>query len=228
MQQVVLSEKEGLNFIKDQILLLKRDPMMVSDAKYHHSTKYENANLILQHGILSLKDSNEKGFISLSKKQLQCYSDVASHINGIDHVSLAVLGLDDLYADEIEFDPRDFSESLDFLVSNDINSNVRRSTEHYGNEYLHHGSIGVNNLMSVDIRLLKFIELVISNEFGKKSSMLHPYTTKDVIQKYHVLRGIALQLKQMESQILLREQSMEDDTLLDIEEASKLPQIVLK
>lgn len=212
MKEIKLEEKYILEYIKYMISSFKMKPIEVNNAKYHHNTSYSNVPLVLKHGILSVSEQNRLGIKKYSPEILNLWSDIESHINGIDSISLSVVGLTDLYANEFEYDP--FSPiDVDFNISNDIRAG--RSSIHYGNEFLCYESIGVDKIKSIDIRLLQLIE--------KEKN----FTIKYIISRYNFLRDIALTLKQNNLDIPFREMS-NDTSSLDITKVSEMPKLILK
>ena len=123
------------------------------DYKYHHNAMYKDASSICSIGILSLKDQNTYKITSHSDKVLKTMDDLESHVNGSDNVSLSVVGLDDIYPGEDEYDPSS-PIFVDFLISGDIKA--KRNSIHYGNEFLS-SSIPRDKIRALDIRLLKLI-----------------------------------------------------------------------
>ena len=77
-------------------------------------------NSIVKHGILSMKDLHNSGINIYSLDALERASNHLSHINGNDGISLAVVGLTDLYKDEDEYDPYKL-ECVDFVVDDSVN-----------------------------------------------------------------------------------------------------------
>lgn len=125
----------------------------------------------------------------------------------------------DLYPNEYEYNP--FTPSkVDFLVSNDIKAG--RSAIHYGNEFLSYSSISADKLRSVDIRLLKMIELMSTGASVDNCSVT------DIVEKYNYLKEVALAILHSQLDIPLRETSYHDNSLIDIEKLSSGPKLVLK
>lgn len=212
MKEIKLEEKYILEYIKYMISSFKTKSIEVNDAKYHHNTSYSNTPLVLKHGILSVSELNRLGIKQYSPEILNLLSDIESHINGIDSISLSVVGLTDLYSHEFEYNPFNPIE-VDLNIS--CNIKVGRSTLHYGNEYLCYENIGVDKIKSIDIRLLKLLE--------KEKN----FPIKDIINKYNLLRDIALSLKENNLDIPLREMS-NDNSALDITKVSEMPKLILK
>lgn len=213
---IALEEKYIHEYILDTINSIRLKNKNVKEY-YHHNSEYKDAPSICLHGILSLKELNKKGITNYSETVLKTLDDIESHVNGNDSISLSRVGLDDLYENELEYNP--YSPNLvDFIVSDEVKA--RRSSIHYGNEYLIHERIELDKLMAIDIRLLKLLDqrkTNISEDFIKK-----------VIKKFNYLKDIAIAMKQSELDIPLRERSRKEDYELDIDKLSTISQIKLK
>lgn len=219
MKTILLEEKYILEYIKSVLHDVKMGTFNVYNAKYHHNTSYRDASSVCQYGILTMMDLKKLGIKNYTDELLQKMGDIESHINGNDAVSLSVVGLQDLYPNEYEYDPFNPSQ-VDFLVSSEIQAG--RLSIHYGNEFLSYKSIGVDKLKSVDIRLLELIELV---EQGYSSSN---FSIQSAIQKYNYLKNIALTMKHSQLDIPLREMSYQDNSLMDVDKLSSNPKLILK
>lgn len=212
MKKIILEEKYILEYIKDMISSFKMKPLEVNNARYHHNTSYEDAPLTLIHGILSISKQNSLGIKKYSSKILNLFSDIESHANGIDKISLSVVGLTDLYENEFKYDP--FSPlNVDLNISSKINA--QRFTMNYGNEFLCYNDIEVDEIKAVDIRLL---ELIQKREY---------ISIEDIINKYNCLKDIALTIKKQNLDIPFREMS-NDNSTLDIDKISNMPKLILK
>lgn len=209
MDKILLEEKEVLEYIKDVLYSYKTSFKNIND-KYHHNSDYQDASSICRHGILSIVDLNKLGIRNDSNEIIKTLGDIESHINGNDKVSLSIVGLNDLYRDEFEYNPYK-PDLVDFIVSDEIEA-IRLST-HYGNEFLSN-SINVDKLRSVDIRLLELI--------NKKDSSIN-----NIIKKYNCLKEVALEIKKRKLDISLREMS-KDKFNIDIDKISQTPILELK
>lgn len=218
MNAILLEEKYMLEYIRDMLFSYKSGSCVVNSAKYHHNTDYRDAPSVCRHGILTMKDLKKYGIKDYTDEFLQKMGDIDSHINGNDAVSLAVVGLNDLYHNEDEYNPY-IPDKIDFLVSSDIM--VGRSTLHYGNEFLCYSSISIDKLRSIDIRLLKLLELIKNRTYIDTSIL-------DIIKKYNCLKDIASTMIQTKLDIPLREASYQEKSLIDIEKLSSTPKLVLK
>lgn len=219
MNTILLEEKYILEYIRDIIQSSKTGQITVNKARYHHNTKYCDAPSVCHHGILTMSDLKNIGIKDYNEDFFQRMDDIESHINGIGAVSLSVVGLHDLYDGEEEYNP--FTpDQVDFLVSSEIKAG--RSAIHYGNEFLSQKSISVDKLRSIDIRLLKLIEMI---ESGYSSDS---YIIQNAIEKYNYLREVALVMKSNQLDIPLREMSHHQNYSLDINKLSSNPKLVLK
>ena len=216
-KSIIIEEKFVLDYITQEITDLFRQPVSVNDANYHHNTSYDNASSIIRNGILPISELNSKGIISISDDMLKRMDDVTSHPNGINGVSLAVVGLKDLYSGEMEYNPKDMN-SVDFLVTDSIAA--RRNSTNYGNEFICFDHIQPSQLRSVDIRILKFLD------YCKKSSKQS--NIQKLIMMYNCLQDTSNSIKENRLDIPLREMSQESNICLDIDQIAKIQKIVLK
>lgn len=203
-----MKEKEIFEFIDDNIASTQIKGREI-DAKYHHNTTYEQAPSIIKYGILSIEDLHKKGIMTLSAEALKRISNIESHVNGTDGISLARTGLTDLYGDEEEYDPLR-PAVVDFII--DSNIKACRSTIHYGNEYIANSPIEPSKIQSVDIRIRKYLKLLEKKD------------VETAIKYYENLKLIAQALKEKQLDIPLRELS-EKNTSLDIDKVLKMPKI---
>lgn len=213
MGEILLQEKYILEYIKDMISSFKIKNININNAKFHHNTSYRITPSVLKHGILSISELNKLGIINYTEEQLKKMSDIESHVNGINAISLSVVGLTDLYIGEFEYDPYD-PKQVDLLISSDIKAS--RSSIHYGNEYLSYTNIESDKIKSVDIRLFKLIEEAKTIEEIKK-----------IIEKYNYLIEIAKTIKNLNLDMPIRDMSSENLTL-DVYKLSKSKKIKLK
>jgi len=219
MNKILLSEKEILEYIKYILHDLNKGYAVVHNAKYHHNANYCDAVSICKNGILTMSDLKKTGIKNFNDKIFEKMEDIESHINGIDGVSLSVVGLEDLYPGEFEYNPLNPTQ-VDFLVTSDIK--CTRNSTHYGNEFLSYKNISVDELRTIDIRILKLVDLIERNSSQKD------YTIKSVVQKYNFLKEIAIMMQQTKLDIPLREMSTESNMSLDIDKLSTTPSILLK
>jgi len=210
---ISIEEKFCLEYIKDMLSGFKIKNIEVNNAKFHHNTSYKATPLILKYGILSLIEKNKLGITNYSKDFLYKMSDIDSHVNDVDGISLSVVGLEDLDPRKFEYNPYN-SLLVDLLISSDIQA--RRSTYHYDNEFLCFESISTDKIKSVDVRLFNLMEKCENID-----------SIKDIIERYNFLRDIALTIKELNLDMPLRDMSNENLTM-DINKVSKAPKLIIK
>lgn len=220
-KNIYLEEKELEEYIEDMFNDFSIKPVYVDSAMYHHNSSYNYSSSIINNGILTLNELNKRGIRKASKEHLELMSDINSHVNGIDGVSLSVTGLTDLYRNEEEYDPLNMFY-VDFLVSDEVRA--CRMSINYGNEFVCFSSIEPEMIKSVDIRLLKYLKCI----FKKGSYYYKDQYLTDLVNDYNCLKQISLALKQKHLDIPLRDMSQEDLVMLDIDKIIKTPSIVLK
>lgn len=197
-----------LEFLDDNIASCEYGKLDV-DGKFHHNAEYKDGSSIIRNGILSIKDLHNSGVRTFDEKALRVVQDHLSHINGDDGISLSVVGLNDLYRDEEEYNP--FKPGrLDFIVDG---IKASRTTYHYGNEYICYNSIGNDKIKAVDIRLREYLRIVSNID-----------DVNMAIKYYEYLREIALTLKELNLSIPIREMS-NNNRLLDTDRVINMPKI---
>ena len=214
MESILLEKKHALEYIKKSLYSLKKEFVVIDNAKFHHNTSYKNAPSICKYGILTLSDLKKIGIDNYSESFLNILNDTESHVNGIHSVSLSIPGLKDIRHDEFEYNPF-LEDKVDFLI--DSNVHALRSSTHYGNEYLVNRSILTSEIKSIDIRLLYLIE--------KK---LNDNDIQELVNKYNYLREISKVLVKDNLKISLREMSFSDNFSIDSDELSSYPKLILK
>ncbi len=219
MNSIDLNKNDVLNYITEEINKNKCGYYYVDSNLYHHNSSYEDGASICKNGILTAQSLFNRKIKKYSSDYMNNLKNDDFHVNGIDSVSLSLVGLDDLYDDEYEYNPLNFY-LIDFLVSSSLNTD--RSSINYGNEFLFYGDIGVDKLISLDFRLLKLIELL-----NKKSYLLN-ISIEDIVLKYNELINISDVIKDLNLNIALREMLFEDSSLIDIEKISCSKRIMLK
>ncbi|MBE6161563.1 MAG: hypothetical protein E7158_05055 [Firmicutes bacterium] len=210
-----MNKREKLLDIKDILedCLIKN--VIIDDYLYHHNVSYNNTPSVVQNGILSLREQNKRGITNYSDEILKKLDDTSSHINGIDGISLSIVGLDDLYKNEEEYDPFN-SSYVDILISKDVDA--MRNSKHYGNEFIARKIILPDKFRSVDIRILMYIkELLNKNDITQKD-------INELTNKYNCLRKIANELVLTGNLVPIREMSY-DNILLDTYKLSNAPRI---
>ncbi len=218
-KNVVLDNaKQVKEFIRDTFNDSRIGSVNVSDARYHHNADFPRTPSVVRNGILSLSELNRLGIRKFTKEELDRFSDTSSHINGIDFVSLAVVGLTDLYRDEEEYDPF-MTSKVDINIASSVVA--RRNARHYGNEFLAERLVRPEDFRAIDIRLIKLMERInLNNAIGNKD-------VEDLILYFNTLKEIATSIKESKGDILLREMSDENMTL-DIDKVSNYPNIGMK
>ena len=217
MTYIELDDEHLIEYITDMISTFRTNVLHVQNARYHHTTKYKDAPSVCKHGILTLEDLNRWGIRNDSPEFIRRMDDIDSHINGADGISLAVVGLTDLTRDEFEYNPFEPTR-VDFLVSSDVQA--RRNAKHYGNEFIHTGSINLAEIESVDVRILELIRKSQEIGIGIPHSLL--------INIYNYLIEISIALANNGYNIPLREMSEYEGYKIDIEKASKADKIKQK
>lgn len=218
MKNIILEEKYVLEYIKSIISDCSLKSYEIRDARYHHNTTYDDCKSVIENGILSLNELNNRGIKKFTKEQLRLMSDTDSHINGIDGISLSVVGLTDLYRDEDEYIPNN-ELMVDFIISSSIKA--CRYSMHYGNEFIAENHIDTTDIRALDIRILKLISRFEEDLYdGRK--------LEDIIKKFNILSDITNSMKLCKSNIILRENSKNNNTMLDTNKLSMTPKILLK
>ncbi len=214
MKKIYVQKENVLNYILELLNIYKGETIKLENARYHHNTDYKDGKNVVENGILTLQSLSDKGLMELSKEQLKIMDDTSSHINGINGVSLAVVGLKDLYRDEFEYDPFDDSK-LDIIVDSSLHA--RRTSTNYGNEYIADGDIDVSYIRAIDIRLEECLNKILNTEDEK--------IIIEMVERFNYLIEIASSL--INSNILLREASFEQYKVLDKENIAKLNKITI-
>lgn len=216
MNEIYIDEKNVLEYIEDTLSSFKLGKYKINDAKYHHNTSYKDAPSIIENGILSLRDINDLRIRKYSKDRLEILSDITSHVNGNDGISLSVPYLDDLYEDEFEYDPFNMY-NVDFLVSSDIKAS--RNSIHYGNEFISYERIFPEKLRSVDIRLLTYLNSIKNKpNLDKIINLIHNFNS---------IKDIALALYDMNLYMPFREMSYSDSEM-DVKKIANMPKLIVK
>jgi len=218
MNKVVLKEKYILEYIKNMLYTYSYSIKNMQDDnyQYHHNTDYEYAPSIIKYGILSMEDINNMGIKSYTEEDLKLMDDTESHINGKDGISLSIVGLTDLYRDEIEYDPYKPS-SVDFLI--DENVKTFRNTIHYGNEFISERKISTDKIISADIRIMEYINNLEEND---KESIINAVT------KYNQIIEMAKEIVKSESNMQIREMSEGVNRKIDVGKMSEMPKLLIK
>ena len=186
------------DYIIDSLYQLRCELTIMDNIKFHHNTSYQYAPLICEYGILPLLDLNMLGIRNDSKETLEKMDDIESHINGNSGVSLAIVGLKDLYEGESEYDPFDPSK-VDFTLDNSVIAH--RNSCHYGNEYICSKSIGIEKILTADVRIIEYIDRC------KK--------VDELVDMYNSLIEIARVIDKNNLDIKLREMSYDNNFSID-------------
>ena len=147
--------------------------------------------------------------------------DIESHANGSDSISLAVVGLEDLHPDELEYDPFSMNQ-VDILITGEIRA--RRVSTNYGNEFLTDKSIDVDKFRAIDTRLLAFVQ-TIRDKVNEES--FDSYVS-ELLHNYNKLRDIAYLLKQKKLDVPLREMSSSESLKINVDKISSMPKVKIK
>ena len=218
----IIEKKFVLEYIKDYLNTVSLSSTKeIENARYYHNTSYCNVASIITNGILSLEELNKFKIRDDSESFLKTMSDIDSHINGVDSISLSVVGLTNLYKDEFEYDPF-CKNSVGFVITSDIKA--YRTASHYGNEFLAKGIISNDKFRAIDIRLLKLIEQ-LEKDYNINSYLYVSY--EDVITRFNELRGIAKAIIKSNLDVPFREMSY-DNRELDIAKLANAPKLVLE
>lgn len=219
MERIDYIEERYLGeYVSDTLQSARIASVEVENAKYHHNRKFERTPEIIRHGIMSAQKRMDLGITSLTEKQLSSYED-ESYVNGKDYISLAVVGLTDLYQGEDEYNPF-VPHKTDILITSSLKT--RRSSNNYGNEFLAESIILPSEFRAIDFRILKLIEQY-KNGFNSKTQ---EEKFNEIITAYNSLRKIAIAIKETNLDIPFREMSDENITL-DIDKASEFKEVVL-
>ena len=210
---ITVDKKYIKEYLEDTLNSYRIKPKDIDENLYHHNSSYKDGASIVKNGILSLKELNKKNIIKLSEEQLKLYDDRTSHVNGTDGISLSIVGLTDLYRDEDEYNPFT-SNSLDIIISREVQA--RRSSIHYGNEFIASKRISSKLFKSIDVRLFKLIDKI---DYEQDLTRL--------IENYNHLLDIAKVIKEKQIDICLREMSYENITL-DIDKLSRSSKILFR
>lgn len=192
-------------FLKDIIHDAKMLNVKPKNARYHHNTSYKRTSDIIRGGIKSVQERIDRGELTLSPEEIKNRQD-ENYVNGMDYISLSVTGLDDLYPNEVEYDPYKATET-DILISSDIPAS--RSTTNYGNEFLASAIILPCEFKAIDFRIFKLIENSKLN-YGNKT---YDEKLEDIVKSFNYLKDIANAMIESKLYVPLREMSSGNITL---------------
>ncbi len=220
MKEIAVDRRQICNYIREKMSDFSKYPVEVVNTEYHHCTLYGDGLSIVMNGILTLSELNRLGVKKYSNDQLKRLSIVDSHVNGIDGISLAVMGLKDLYDNEEEYCPY-CNNRLDFLIDSRVHAH--RIATNYGNEYISYENIENSMIKAIDIRLLCYIK--------EKENNIEKLTNDEyikIIEKYNHIRSIANAIVKQKLDIIMRENSDFKNTNLDLEKIVDSPRLVLR
>lgn len=218
MNKIEIERKYILEYIKDILLQCSLKNIEVDNARYHHNSSYYDAPSIIENGILSIKDLNDKGIKKFSSKDIEVMNDIDSHINGNSGISLSVIGLTDLYKDEEEYDSTS-PLLVDFIISSDVKAS--RHTSHYGNEFITNNRVEKEQINALDIRFLEYLYNFEHEQYD--------YENIDIlIKKYNCIKQMANRISSSNKNLLFREVSSGNNRMLDVEKIGNVPKLVLK
>lgn len=210
MNKIEVEEKYILQHIKDSLLSVSYSKINTIEDIYHHNTNYNNLKSVLENGLLNLESQKKQKIRCLQDNEMNLLSDIESHVNGVDGISLSVMNLTDLYRDELEYNPYD--ESLvDIIISDKIKA--VRNCINYGNEFICYHTITQDMMKSVDIRLIDYINKLKNREY-KLNNLINNYNSIIEASKIILDRKLNLQLREMSNNEVFN---------LDIQKVKKLP-----
>ncbi len=220
MSDIKLDRCDVVNYVKNTLNNSKTNFDEVTDAKYHHNTKYCDASSVIRLGILTMSELNKLKLRHDSPESLKVMNDTLSQVNGLDGVSLAVTGLDDLYPDEDEFDPF-LSDAVDFRIADTLSPRPGRDSTKYGNEFVYRGIIKPEEFRAIDIRILEYIEQLENNVSNMGSRSI-----EELKNNYNNLLDMLKVLKDANLDVPVRETF--GGFSIDKEKMSECPRIVIK
>ena len=192
-------------FIKDTLHDAKMINVKPKNARYHHNTSYKLTPELIRGGIKSMQERVDRGELILTPEEIKSRED-ENYVNGVDYISLSVANLDDLYPNEIEYNPFKATET-DILISSDISAS--RRTTNYGNEFLASGIILPSEFRAIDFRILKLIE----NSKLKIGDKTYEEKLDDIVKSFNYLKEIANAMIESKLYVPLREMSDGNITL---------------
>lgn len=192
-----ISNSHVEEYVKSSILRCTKSNIITPNFKYHHNTKYDDIISILDYGILSLKDQINYNIRTMNASTFAAMSDDESHINGVDGISLAVVGLTDLSKNEEVYDP--YMEGvIDILISGEIKAT--RNSHHYGNEFITYHKISPDKIKGIDLRILKLIRKYASK--GEYEKIINIYNIMIKLSKKMVEKDLSIPLREMSNETL--------------------------
>ena len=193
----------------------------INGANYHYTTDYRNAHSVCEYGILSLSELNKRGIRHDSKETLEKLSDIESHPNGIDAISLSREDPEGRSGLRI-YDPF-YPTAVDFRVADTVEA--YRSSHMYDNEFLCRRPITPDEIKAIDIRIRKLCDLLLYTRRLDASNI----TRKTIVDNYNSLIDLANVLVRKELGIPLREMSDDDGIyIIDTQKLAEKPKISIK
>lgn len=220
MSDIKLDRCDVVDYVKNTLDNSKTNFDHVTGAKYHHNTKYCDASSVIRFGILTMSELNRLKLRHDSPESLKIMNDTLSQVNGLNGVSLAVTGLDDLYPDEDEFDPL-LSDAVDFRIADTLSPRPGRDSTKYGNEFIYRGIIKPEEFRAIDIRILEYIEQLENNVSNMGSRSI-----EELKNNYNNLLNMLKVLKDANLDIPVRETF--GGFSIDKGKMSECPRIVIK
>ncbi len=220
MNQEEVNYQDILEYIKEKIKSCQEIDKEIKEDCYHHNAPYEKMSSIIRYGILSNQEKanlfSEKISEQVRKILLDDY-----HVNGLDEISLALVGLEDVRSDRNIYNP--FVLNLvDILISSQISA--YRNSTNYENEFLASTRISNKNFKAFDIRILKYISSLEELSFKEKLSRNN---LKMLVKYYNQLKEMIIVLRTINLEVPIREMSYET-TKLNQEKLYEYPTITLK
>ena len=204
-----IKESYAITHICGNICKIMESAGDISDAKYHHTTSYKDAISVCKYGILTLKELNERGIRHDGEETLRKLSNLDSHPNGIDGISLAIDDVNDVTKKDM-YDPR-YPTSVDFRISSEVLA--YRSSANYDNERICRGSIALSEIKAIDIRMRELCDWLL---YTRKLAY-NNVTIQTIVNKYNHLIDLAQTLVNGKLDIPLREMSDEDYSIYHID-----------
>lgn len=220
MSAIKLEQCDVVDFVKETLIDSKTKFDENIKAKYHHNTKYSDSVSVIRLGILTMSELNKLKLRHDSLDSLIIMNDTLSQINGLDGVSLAVTGLDDLYPDEDEFNPID-ANVVDFRISSEIFPRPGRNSMKYGNEFIYPGIVKPEEFKAIDIRIFEYIKQLENNE-----SNMGCRSIEELKNHYNTILDMLKALKESNLDIPVRETYAEFS--INKEKMIKCPKIIIK
>lgn len=211
------------NLIKENIYSCVTEPIIIYDKKFHHRLEPKNVVSVLEYGLLSkrlktqLVDNRE-----LTEKEISIFSE-EWHVNGLDFISLSNVEENCiLMGENSEFWDAYCNFFPDIIVSSKVQAT--RNSTNYFNEYLVENQIPINLFNSIDLRILKIINIPNLSKRKKIKLLLDYYETIINIAKYLVDNNLSIPLRET-SEVKNKDEYYKAITL-DPNKIIKLPKLL--